>query len=390
MATSSTTERQAAEAPVTRDAYDGPLQKVSVVVPVYFNEETLPTLIERLRDVAEQVPHCQLEMVFVDDGSRDRSFAVLREEAARDSRIRAIRLSRNFGSNIAILAGLAHADGDAVVVISADLQDPPEKIPEMVAAWRDGVDVVLAARESREDPWLSRTLANTFNILFRKLAFRDFPPGGFDFMLISRRVSQLLVEMEEKNSYIFGQVMWVGFERTVLYYNRAERAGGRSRWTVMRKVKYFIDAFSAFSYLPIRMASVLGFLLAIAGLGYAAVILALILLGGGFDMGHAAIVVTVLVGSGAQLVILGMIGEYLWRVLEESRRRPLYIVDTTVNVGTGDPDPPLRRGEGEQDRAGSPAGAQGVIMDCALRARAHERRGCAGASRQGAMSTRAQ
>jgi glycosyltransferase involved in cell wall biosynthesis len=319
--------------------YDGPLQKVSVVVPVYFNAETLPTLIERLRVVADQVPRCQLEMVFVDDGSRDSSFAVLREEAARDSRVRAVRLSRNFGSNVAILAGLAHADGDAVVVISADLQDPPEMIPELVAAWRDGVDVVLAARQSREDPWLSRTLANGFNLLFRRLAFRDFPPGGFDFMLISRRVSRLLVQMEEKNSYIFGQVMWVGFERTVLYYTRAERAGGRSRWTVMRKVKYFIDAFSAFSYLPIRMASVLGFMLAIAGLGYAAVILALILFGAAFDMGHAAIVVTVLIGSGAQLVILGMIGEYLWRVLEESRRRPLYIVDTTVNLDRGETSP---------------------------------------------------
>ena len=316
-------------------AYDGPVQTVSVVVPVYFNAETLPSLIDRLRTVAAQVPCCELEMVFVDDGSRDRSFAVLQEEAARDPRVRAIRLSRNFGSNVAILAGLAHAQGDAIVVISADLQDPPEKIPEMVAAWRGGVDVVMAAREAREDPWLSRTLANGFNTLFRKLAFRDFPPGGFDFMLISRRVSQLLVQMEEKNSYIFGQVMWVGFERSVVYYTRAAREAGRSRWTVMRKVKYFIDAFSAFSYLPIRMASVLGFLLAIAGLAYAAIILLLTLFGFVVEGGLAAIVVTVLVGSGAQLVILGMIGEYLWRVLEESRRRPLYIVDTTVNVGEG-------------------------------------------------------
>jgi dolichol-phosphate mannosyltransferase len=151
-------------------------------------------------------------------------------------------------------------------------------------------------------------------------------------MLISRRVSRLLVQMEEKNSYIFGQVMWVGFERAVVYYTRAAREAGRSRWTVMRKVKYFIDAFSAFSYLPIRMASVLGFLLAITGLAYAAVILMLIVFGVVFDLGHAAIVVTVLIGSGAQLVILGMIGEYLWRVLEESRHRPVYIVDTTVNL----------------------------------------------------------
>jgi polyisoprenyl-phosphate glycosyltransferase len=167
-------------------------------------------------------------------------------------------------------------------------------------------------------------------------------------MLISRRVAHLLVQMQEKNSYIFGQVMWVGFERTVVYYTRSAREAGRSRWTVMRKVKYFIDAFSAFSYLPIRMASVLGFLLALTGLAYAAVILALILFGVFFDLGHVAIVVTVLIGSGAQLVILGMIGEYLWRVLEESRHRPVYIVDQTVNLDGVPltPRPPLRRGEG--------------------------------------------
>jgi dolichol-phosphate mannosyltransferase len=331
---------------------DGPAQKISVVVPVYFNQETLPTLIERLRAVAAEVPRSDLEMVFVDDGSRDRSFTVLQAEAAHDPRVKVVRLSRNFGSNVAILAGLAHADGDAMVVISADLQDPPEKIPEMVAAWRTGVDVVMAARESREDPWLSRTLAHGFNTLFRKLAFRDFPPGGFDFMLISRRVSRLLVQMEEKNSYIFGQVMWVGFERTVVYYTRVAREAGRSRWTAMRKVKYFIDAFSAFSYLPIRMASVLGFLLAIAGLAYAAAILLLIVFGVVFDLGHAAIVVTVLIGSGAQLVILGMIGEYLWRVLEESRHRPVYIVDTTVNLDGAEVSlqPPARRGEPERSR----------------------------------------
>ena len=322
-----------AAAGIPLNALDGTsIQKISVVVPVYFNAETLPALIERLGLAADHTPRCELEMVFVDDGSRDKSFAVLQAEAKRDSRVRAVRLSRNFGSNVAILAGLAHATGDAIVVISADLQDPPEMIPELVAAWRENVDVVLAARQSRDDPWLSRTLANTFNILFRRLAFRDFPPGGFDFMLISRRVAQLLVDMAEKNSYIFGQVLWVGFERRVLFYHRALRTGGRSRWTLTRKVKYFIDAFSAFSYLPIRLASVLGFLVAFAGLGYAAMILILVLLGMAFDAGHAAIVVTVLVGSGAQLIILGMIGEYLWRVLEESRRRPLYIVDTTVNL----------------------------------------------------------
>jgi glycosyltransferase involved in cell wall biosynthesis len=278
------------------------------------------------------VPSSEFEFVFVDDGSRDDSFEILSAASKVDPRVCAIRLSRNFGSNIGILAGLAHANGEAVAVISADLQDPPEMIVEMVAAWREGVDVVLAARGSREDPWLSRTLANTFNLLFRKLAFPDFPPGGFDFMLVSRRVVQILVRMSEKNSYVFGQVMWVGFQRRVLYYHRAERDGGRSRWTLTRKVKYFIDAFAAFSYVPIRLASVLGFLMAFAGVGYALILTALLLANVAFDSGHAAIVITVLIGSGVQLVIVGMIGEYLWRVLDEARNRPLYIIDTTTDA----------------------------------------------------------
>jgi len=311
--------------------HDAKSQVVSVVVPVYFNSQTLPALIERLQQVAKQVPASEFEFVFVDDGSRDDSFAILSAASERDPRVRAIRLSRNFGSNIGILAGLAHASGDAIVVISADLQDPPEMIVEMVSAWREGVDVVLAARESREDPWLSRTLANTFNTLFRKLAFADFPPGGFDFMLISRRVAKILVQMSEKNSYIFGQVMWVGFQRRVLYYNRAERAGGKSRWTLTRKIKYFIDAFAAFSYLPIRLASVLGFLLALGGVGYGTLLAVLLLAGIPFEQGHAAIFISILIGSGAQLVIVGMIGEYLWRVLEEARNRPLYIVDAATD-----------------------------------------------------------
>lgn len=316
---------------------DAKLQVISVVVPVYFNSHTLPALLERLRLVADQVPSSQFEFVFVDDGSRDNSFEILSAASALDPRVRAIRLSRNFGSNIGILAGLAHASGDAMVVISADLQDPPEMIVEMVSAWREGVDVVLAARQSREDPWLSRTLANTFNILFRKLAFADFPAGGFDFMLVSRRVAQILVQMSEKNSYIFGQVMWVGFQRRVLYYDRAERAGGKSRWTLTRKIKYFIDAFAAFSYLPIRLAAVLGFLLAFAGVGYGTLLAVLLLAGIPFEQGHAAIFISVLIGSGVQLVIVGMIGEYLWRVLEEARNRPLYIVDAatdSMSLGT--------------------------------------------------------
>jgi dolichol-phosphate mannosyltransferase len=305
---------------------------ISVVVPVYWNAGTLPALLERLRAVGEQVPE-ELELLFVDDGSGDESFALLRAAAEQDPRVRVLRLSRNFGSNAAILAGLTYASGDAVAVLAADLQDPPELIPELANAWREGAEVVVAARRSRDDPLLSRLLAGVFNRLFKRLVFSDFPPGGFDFLLVSRRVAQVLVGMGERNSYIFGQVFWVGFERRVVEYDRSARGEGRSRWTLAKKAKYFVDAFTAFSYVPIRAASLLGFVLALAGFAYAAVLIVLRLTGVISDApGFAALAVLILVAAGVQLIVTGMIGEYLWRVLEESRNRPPFIVESAVNL----------------------------------------------------------
>jgi glycosyltransferase involved in cell wall biosynthesis len=305
---------------------------VSVVVPVYFNASTLTELVARLEAVSDRLGPHELELVFVDDGSGDDSFAVLRELAARDDRIRALRLSRNFGSNAAILAGLTHAHGDAVVVLAADLQDPPELVPELVAAWDDGAEVVLAARRGRDDPFVSRVLSSAFNRLFRRLVFRDFPRGGFDFLLISRRVASVLVAMGERNSYIFGQVMWVGYERRVIEYDRAARSEGRSRWTLGKKAKYFVDAFTAFSYVPIRAASLLGFVLALAGFGYAALVVVLRLTGviSGAP-GFTTLTVLILLAAGIQLIVTGLLGEYLWRVLEETRRRPAFLVESSVN-----------------------------------------------------------
>ena len=313
------------------------MSTLTVVVPVYWNEATLPALIERLREVAEELQPDELEMLFVDDGSGDDSYAVLRAEAERDDRVQVVRLSRNFGSNAAILAGLTFARGDAIVVIAADLQDPPELIPQLVREWQDGAEVVVAARRSRDDPFVSRLLSGAFNRLFRRFVFRDFPAGGFDFLLVSRRVARVLADMAERNSYIFGQAMWVGFERRVVEYDRTARAGGRSRWTLGKKAKYFVDAFTAFSYVPIRAASLLGFVLALAGFVYAAVLIVLRVSGVLSDApGFAALAVLILVAAGTQLIVIGIIGEYLWRVLEESRRRPAFIVDSAVNVDVPD------------------------------------------------------
>jgi glycosyltransferase involved in cell wall biosynthesis len=303
---------------------------VSVVIPVYFNAETLPALLERLNAVSLLVKAARFEFVFVDDHSRDDSFEILKRACALDPRVRALRLSRNFGSNAAILAGLSYAKGESVVVLSADLQDPPEKIPEMVDAHFRGAEVVLAVRRRRDDPWLTRLFAAAFNRLFRWIAFPSFPKNGFDFMLLSQRVARYMVGMAEKNSYIFGQTLWLGFDPVVIPYDRARREGGVSRWTVLKKVKYFIDAFTAFSYLPVRAASVCGFVLALLGFLYAGLVL--------FERvshaipvpGFSALMIVVLISGGTQLIVTGMIGEYVWRVLEESRKRPPFVVATLV------------------------------------------------------------
>ncbi len=305
---------------------------VSIVVPVYYNAETLRPLYDRICSAIGTVPLADLELVFVDDASGDDSNAVLRELAAADPRVRVLHLSRNFGSNAAVLAGLSIAQGDCVATIAADLQDPPELLPELVSLWRQGHEVVLAARRRRADPFVPRLLSAVFNRLFRRLAFRDFPPGGFDFMLIGRRVADLLVHLRERNSYLFGQVLWVGFRRAVVTYDRQARPAGRSRWTTTGKIKYFIDAFTAFSYVPLRFTSTIGLLLAGLGLLAALVILVQNVTAGAPLVGVPLVVVVVLITSGVQLIMVGIIGEYLWRVLDDTRARPAFIIDTAVNV----------------------------------------------------------
>ena len=306
--------------------------KISVVVPVYFNEASLRVLHQRLAEVAAQVSHSDFEFIFVDDGSVDNSFGILRELAACDQRVKALRLVRNFGSNAAILAGLAHARGDGVAVISADLQDPPELIPEMIAKWQAGSQVVLAARAERRDPLMTRLTSNVFNGLFRRFVFPHFPPHGFDFFFADKKVIRVLVETAGANLYLFGLLLWTGYKPVTLTYVRAERPFGKSRWNLDRKIKYSLDAFVGFSYLPLRFASVIGIALAILGFFYAAfLILARIFLGFPVE-GWTSMMVVLLLVSGVQLILLGILGEYVWRNLDEARRRPLYLIGESVGA----------------------------------------------------------
>lgn len=305
---------------------------VSIVVPVYHNAKSLPELRERLAAVADRNGGDSFEFVFVDDGSRDDSFEVLQRILAEDDRVRIVKLSRNFGSTPAIIAGLNAASGDAVAAIAADLQDSPELIHDMLARWREGNKVVLAVREGRDDPGLTALLASVFYKLFRRFAIASMPPGGFDFFLIDRQVCDLICRIGETNTYVMGLILWLGFKPIQLPYRRGARLAryGRSMWSLSRRVKYFIDSFVAFSYVPVRIASVLGLVLSLLGFLYALLVIGLRIFKGYQPEGWASLMVVVLVVSGVQLFIMGILGEYLWRTLDVARHRPQFVVERTL------------------------------------------------------------
>ena len=298
-------------------------------MPVYHNAGSLLDLVAQLRALSDRNRSYDFEFIFVDDASRDDSYRLLKQTASTDSRVRILKLSRNFGSNAAILAGFGWARGDAIVMLSADLQDPPETIDSMIAQWQTGRKVVLAVRKDRGDPFFTKVFSFLFYRLFRAFALKNMPRGGFDFFLIDRKVCNLVREMEERNTYLMGLILWLGFDPSIIEYSRQKREAkyGRSMWTWTKKIKYFIDSFVAFSYAPIRVASLIGSCLGITGGLYAMWIIYFRLTSHREAPGWASLMVVFLVVSGVQMLILGIFGEYLWRNLEESRRRPRYIVE---------------------------------------------------------------
>lgn len=302
---------------------------ISIVVPVYNNALSLPDLIKKFQALAEINRIDQFEYVFVDDGSWDNSYQILSEIAHGERRIRIIKLSRNFGSNAALMAGLSQARGQAIVAIAADLQDPPELITDMVEQWHQGRKVVLAARQSRSDGWLSDRLSDTFYYFFRRFAIKTMPPHGFDFFLVDCQVSSIINNIQENNAYLMGLILWLGFNPQVIYYTRQarEQRYGRSMWTIAKKIKYFIDSFVAFSYYPVRASSILGIVVSISGLVYALFIVFLRFFLNVPPNGWASLMVVLLIVSGVQMMMIGIVGEYLWRNLEETRKRPRFIIE---------------------------------------------------------------
>lgn len=301
--------------------------KFSIVVPVYYNELNLPHTIPRLKELQQLLPEFELEFIFVDDGSKDSSLSILLEERQKDLRIKVVKLSRNFGSMSAIQAGLLQATGDCVGIIAADLQDPPELFAEMIGKWKSGKKVVLATRSDRDESMSQKAFSNSYYFLLEKLALKGYPKGGFDFVLIDKQVVNELTHIEEKNTNIMSLIYWLGHDQELIPYVRQQRKLGKSRWTMSKKIKLFVDSFVSFSYSPIRFMSIIGFITAMLSFLYGIFVVLGTLFGFIELQGWTTIIALITFLLGIIMIMLGIIGEYMWRILDESRKRPPYIVD---------------------------------------------------------------
>jgi dolichol-phosphate mannosyltransferase len=313
------------------------LSLLSVVAPVYNEEATIDEFYGRVCSALAGLP---FELVLVDDGSKDGSAAALYRLAENDPRVRIVCLSRNFGHQTALTAGLDHARGDAVVMLDADLQDPPEVIPSMLDRWRDGCDVVYAVRQQREgESRFKLSTAKWFYRLFDKLAQVDLQQNSGDFRLLDRRALDALLSMRERNRFLRGMTVWVGYTQAAISYKRDARYAGETKYTLAKMVRFSLDAISSFSDRPLQLATLLGFV--ISTLAFIAIpIVVLLRILGSYLPGFSSITILVLLLGGIQLIAIGIIGEYVGRIYDEVKGRPLYIVKARRNIPDSEPPEP--------------------------------------------------
>lgn len=303
------------------------MPKLSIVIPVYYNAENLPPLYADLREKIVEGPDFTYELVFVDDGSGDNSYAVLRGLADKDPHVRVFRLSRNFGSDAAVLCGLTQSTGDCAVVKAADLQEPTEMLLEMYQKWLAGDRVVLAVREGREESRSQEWFANLYYRLTRRVALPTMPRTGFDVFLLDRSVIGVLAGLNEANSALSGQVLWSGFQTGTVTYLRRARKIGKSRWTLRKKLRLVSDTLFSFSTVPITMVSVLGGLSVVGSVLWALDALISKLTNQTHVEGWTMLFIFNLMSFGVIMLTLGLLGGYLWRTFDASRRRPPYIIE---------------------------------------------------------------
>lgn len=298
---------------------------VSIVIPVFNNQGSLSISYERIRDVFAKQAGLDFEIVFVNDGSADGSYAELLELRGRDPRVKVLSFTRNFGQMAAMLAGFAEARGDAVINISADLQDPIELMAEMIAKWKDGAEVVVCYREARDDPLLARVFSRLAYALMR-MSIPTMPPGGFDYVLMDRAVMDLFNSVNVHHRFFQGDLLWSGHRVAFIPYKRLKREHGRSQYTFFKKLKNLLDALLDSSYLPIRFISLMGIVTSFGGLLYSGTVVWSWLRGGTPFSGFAPIMIAIMLVGGMIMTMLGILGEYVWRIYDEIRKKPNYIV----------------------------------------------------------------
>jgi glycosyltransferase involved in cell wall biosynthesis len=299
----------------------------SVVVPMFNEAAGILLLHERLARVMDGLRE-SWEVIYVNDGSRDATLSVVEALRAREPRVAVVNLSRNFGKEIATTAGLDHARGEAVIVIDADLQDPPEVIPELVAVWREGYDMVYARRRVRQgETWLKTRTALLFYRLMRNWGQVELPPDAGDFRLMSRRAVDALLTLREQHRFMKGLFAWVGFPSKPVLYDRAPRAAGTTKWNWWKLWNLAIEGFTSFSVLPLKLATYVGAAVALVAALFGVVVVVRTLVWGDSPAGYPSLLVVVLLLGGTQLIFLGVIGEYLGRVFNETKQRPLYLVE---------------------------------------------------------------
>ncbi len=309
--------------------------ELSVVVPVFNEEQNIPELYRRLVAVLEGCV-ASFEVVFVDDGSRDGSWTLVRELAAGDRRVRGLRFSRNFGHQMAFAAGLEHARGEAVVIMDADLQDPPEVIPELLARFREGWEVVYAVRRARHgESAFKLYTAKLFYRVLKRITPVDIPLDTGDFRLMGRRAVEAFRRLGERHRFTRGLVAWLGFRQTGVLYDRAARHAGDTKYPLRKMMRFAIDAITSFSHVPLQLATWMGFGVSALAFAYILVVLALKVVGISWP-GYTSLMAAILFLGGVQLVMIGLLGEYLGRVYDEVKHRPLYLIQEQVGAAVPD------------------------------------------------------
>ncbi len=300
--------------------------KYSVVVPVYNEEEVIAESYKRLTNVLRGVGE-SYELIFVNDGSRDKSAQIIAELCRNDSCVRLVNFSRNFGHGPAVTAGIDYSSGDAVVLIDSDLQDPPELIPEMIKRWKEGFDVVYGVRKKRQgESVFKKVTAKAYYRLLKNITSVEIPVDTGDFRLMDRRVCEALKGLPEKNRYVRGLVSWVGFKQTGIEYEREQRFAGETKYPLNKMIKFAFDGITALSYKPLKIATGVGFFLSLLSFIYLVIVLFQKLLYGDAIQGWASTIAVILLSQGVVLMMLGIMGEYIGRIYDEVKNRPNYIV----------------------------------------------------------------